>query len=331
MEKTCVKWGVLGTAGIAWEQTLPGMKKAYNCELYAIAGRNPEKVKKYQEEFGFEKAYDSYDALLDDEQVEAVYIPLPNQLHREWAEKAAKKKKHILCEKPLAVTAKDVKELVEICKKEGVLLMEAFAYLHSDVTREILQKVHDKVIGEPKFMESCFFTTDYAEENIRMRKETYGGGTYDLGCYNISLILKVFGEKPDQVRALAGFMGTGVDEFSAAYFTFPSGAKASALQGMCSPQRADRYFIYGTEGVIEAPVRFNQEGDITYYIHKNGRTDTCRVSVKSNYQLEAEQFGRCILNGETPLVSTEFSIETAEVIDQVLAEIGYVETAGENI
>lgn len=73
MEKTCVKWGVLGTAGIAWEQTLPGMKKAYNCELYAIAGRNPEKVKKYQEEFGFEKAYDSYDALLDDEQVEAVY------------------------------------------------------------------------------------------------------------------------------------------------------------------------------------------------------------------------------------------------------------------
>lgn len=323
MDNRRVKWGVLGTAGIAWEQTIPGMKKAYNCELYAIAGRNPEKVKKFQDAFGFEKTYDSYEALLDDEQVEAVYIPLPNQLHKEWVIKAAKKKKHILCEKPLTPTKAEAKELVEICGQEGVLLMEAFAYLHSDGTKEILEKVHNNVIGEPRFMESCFFTPDYEQENIRMRKETFGGGTYDLGCYNISLILSVFREMPWQVKAVGGFMENGVDNFSSAYLVFPSGAKASARQGLCSPQRADRYFIYGTEGTLEAPVRFNQEGEFTYYIHKAGKTESFTSSVRSNYQLETEQFGRCILEGEKPWVSNEFSVQVAGVMDQVLKEIGY--------
>lgn len=323
MENRRVKWGVLGTAGIAWEQTIPGMKQAYNCELYAIAGRSTEKVKQFQDEFGFEKAYDSYDALLDDEQVEAVYIPLPNQLHKEWAVKAARKKKHILCEKPLAPTAAEVKELVQVCEQEGVLLMEAFAYLHSDATKEILDKVHDNVIGKPQFMESCFFTPSYEQENIRMRRETFGGGTYDLGCYNISLILSVFQEMPCQVRAMGGFMENGVDDFSAAYMVFPSGARASAEQGLCSPQRADRYYIYGTEGTLEAPIRFNQEGAFTYLIHKNGKTETFTSTVKSNYQLETEQFGRCILEGEKPWVSNEFSVEVAEVMDQILKEIGY--------
>ena len=323
MNEKRVKWGVLGTANIAWEHTLSGMKDSYNCELYAIAGRDLDKTKQFQNTFGFEKAYYSYEELLNDEQVEAVYIPLPNQLHKEWVEKAAKKKKHILCEKPLATTADEVKELVELCKKEGVLLMEAFAYLHSDATREILQAVYDKVIGEPIFMESCFFVEHWAEENIRMRKETFGGGTYDLGCYNISLILSVFQEMPDQIKAMANLMDNGVDDFSAAYLSFPSGAKASAIQGMCSPQRGDRYFIYGTEGTIEAPIPYNEKGILTYYIKKKQEIKTCHVNVKSNYQLEIEQFGRCILEGENPLVSNEFSIKVATVLDELLGKMGY--------
>lgn len=325
MENRRVKWGVLGTANIAWEQTLPGMKEAYNCELYAIAGRNREKANLFQAKYGFEKVYDSYEALLDDEQVEAVYIPLPNQLHKEWVEKAAKKKKHILCEKPLAITPEEVWELAELCRKEGVLLMEAFAYLHSDATREILNAVHDKAIGDVTFMESCFFVQQWEEANIRMRKETFGGGTYDLGCYNISLILSVFQEMPNQIKAMASYTENGVDDFSAAYFAFPSGAKASAIQGMCSPQRADRYFIYGTEGTIEAPIQYNQPGDLTYYIHKEGGTKTYHISVRSNYQLEVEQFGRCILEGESPLVSNEFSLQVAEVLYRVAEEMGYFE------
>lgn len=320
-----VRWGVLGTATIAKNHTLPGMKEAYNCELYAIAGRNPEKTAEFQREFGFQKTYNSYDELLEDENVEAVYIPLPNQLHKEWTIKAAKKKKHILCEKPLAPTADEVKEVVEVCRREGVLLMEAFAYLHSNATREVIQAVHDGVVGKPVFVETTFMVKPWAKENIRMRKETMGGCTYDQGCYNISLMLQLLDEMPDEIEAAAHYMENGVDDFSSVYFHFPSGANACAVSGLCCGQRADRYFIHGTEGTLEAPLPYNAKGDLAYYIHKDGKTVKKEVQVPSNYRLEVEQFGRCILEGEKPLVSNEFSIRTAKVLTDVLNKIGYFE------
>ena len=126
-----VKWGVLSTADIARRETIPGMQKAGNCELYAIAGRSLEKANQFKETFGFEKAYGSYDELLEDKEVEAVYIPLPNNLHKEWVIKAAKAGKHILCEKPMSGNAADTKEMIDAANEAGVILMEAFAYLHA--------------------------------------------------------------------------------------------------------------------------------------------------------------------------------------------------------
>ncbi|RGY97734.1 Gfo/Idh/MocA family oxidoreductase [Clostridium sp. AM58-1XD] len=318
-----IRWGVLGTAAIAKNHTLPGMKEAYNCMLYAIAGRNSEKTKAFKEEFGFEKAYQSYDELLDDDNVEAVYIPLPNQLHKEWVIKAARKKKHILCEKPLAPTAEEVKEVVDICRQEGVILMEAFAYLHSNATRQVIREVHDGAVGTPVFVETVFMVRPWEKENIRMRRETMGGCTYDQGCYNISMMLSLLDEVPDEIQAIAHFMENGVDDFSSAYFHFPSGARASCISGMCSGQRADRYLIHGTEGTLEAPLPYNAKGKLSYYIHKDGTTIRKDVEAPSNYRLEAEQFGRCILEGERPLVSNEFSIKNAEVLTEVLKKIGY--------
>ena len=120
-----VKWGVLGTAGIARWATIPGMKKSKNCELYAIAGRDEKKVDAYKKEFGFEKGYVGYDALLADPDVQAVYIPLPNHIHCEWVIKALEAKKHVLCEKPLAMNALEVQKMFDAAKKNGVILMEA--------------------------------------------------------------------------------------------------------------------------------------------------------------------------------------------------------------
>ena len=225
MEHRKVRWGVLGTATISGNHTLPRMKHAYNCSLYAIAGRDPEKTRRLQEKFGFEKTYGSYEELLEDEMVDAVYIPLPNQLHKEWTIKAAKKKKHILCEKPLAPTEEEVREGVEICRQEGVILMEAFAYLHSKATREVIKAVQEGAVGKPLFVETVFMVKPWAKENIRMRKETFGGGTYDQGCYNISLMLSILDEMPDEIMAQAHFMENGVDDFSSIYFHFPSGAR----------------------------------------------------------------------------------------------------------
>ena len=132
-----IKWGVLGTAGIARGCTIPGMQQAENCEMYAIAGRSIEKAEAFRAEFGFQKAYGSYEALLNDPEVEAVYIPLPNELHCEWAVKALNAKKHVLCEKPLAPTLEEIERMIAAANENGVLLMEAFAYLHSPIVSAV--------------------------------------------------------------------------------------------------------------------------------------------------------------------------------------------------
>ena len=321
-----IKWGVLGTASIAWKQTIPGMQKAENACLYAIAGRNPEKTAHFQKEFGFEKAYDSLDALLEDENVDAVYIPLPNHMHKEWIMKAARKKKHILCEKPLAPTPQEVEEVTEFCRKEGVILAEAFAYLHSPLTREIIDVVHRKVIGDPTMIQMSFYSVKWPQDNIRLKKEMFGGCTYDLACYNISMILKLLEEQPVKVNAMARFMDNGVDDYCNMFLEFPSGACVSAACGMFSSQRGSRFYIHGTEGILETVYAYNFDGEVSYRIIKDGKVEERKMQVPSNYMLEVEQFGRCILKEEeSVLVTNEFSLEVSRLLHRVLSVIGYDE------
>lgn len=320
-----INWGVLGTADIARGCTIPGMQQAENCTLYAIAGRSLEKAEMFKAQFGFEKAYGSYDELLADENVQAVYIPLPNELHKEWTIKALQSKKHVLCEKPLAVNTKEAEEMFACAKENGVILMEAFAYLHSPIVSAVKEDVQK--LGKIRYMESAFVTSDYPLENIRMRKETYGGCTYDLGCYAISQILWMLGEDPDQVQASALFTPQGVDTLSCGVLAFPGGAKAHFTCGMVfnteKPQRMDRFQIHGTEGSIYSSAPFNGDGELAYTLVLNGKTEEKKVHCPQNYRLEVEQLGRCILEGETPHVSEHFSLRLSLVMDRVLDKIGY--------
>ena len=318
-----IKWGVLGTANIAKGHTIPAMLKAENCLLYGIAGRNKAKVDDFKDKFGFQKAYYSYDEMLEDDAIEAVYIPLPNTLHKEWVLKSATKKKHILCEKPLAGSENDVKEMIKACDDAGVYFMEAFAYLHTPIIKSVKEALDSGIIGKPSFIETTFLTPTPNNENIRMKRETLGGAIYDLGCYNISLILAMLEEEPSKVKALANFTDQNIDDFVAAYFEFPSGCRASLITGMCSAQRSDYFFIHGTEGTIEAPIPFNIDGTVKYYVHKNGVKEEITVEVPNNYKLELEQLGRCITDGEQPYVSHEFSMKNARTMDKVLASMGY--------
>lgn len=318
-----INWGVLGTADIAKGCVIPAILQAGNSKLYGIAGRNKEKTDTFLKTYGFEKAYYSYEALLEDETIEAVYIPLPNTLHKEWVLKAAAKKKHILCEKPLAGSEKDVAEMIKACEDAGVYLMEAFAYLHSPVIKSIKEALDSGIIGTPKFIETTFLTAKPKQGDIRLRRDTLGGSIYDLGCYNISLILNLLGEAPNEVKAFADFTEEKIDEYTSAYLKFPSGCRASIVTGMCAAQRGDRYFIYGTDGTIEAPIPFNESGILKYYIHTNDSTREVKVAVPHNYVLEVEQLGRCITDGEQPLVSNDFSLKNARTIDKILACIGY--------
>jgi len=325
MKKTT--WGVLGTAGIAKGCTIPGMQQAENCRMYAIAGRSLEKAQLFQQEFGFEKAYGSYEELLADPEVEAVYIPLPNELHYEWTIKALQAKKHVLCEKPLAPTTDQAEAMIAAAKENGVFLMEAFAYLHSPFTAAIKEEITSGAIGQVLYMDSCFITSTHTLNNIRMRRETYGGSAYDLGCYTTSQILWMLGEDPAQVQAVAQFSDENIDLLTTGILSFPSGARATFQCGMIlaagKSQRIDRLEIHGTEGYIKSTVQFNQEGDLSYVLCRNGVEEVKTVHARSNYALEVEQLGRCIAEGQQPHVSNAFTIRNAKVLDAVLKQAGY--------
>ena len=319
-----VKWGVLGTADIARGQTIPGMQQAEHCELYAIAGRKLEKAQSYQQQFGFRKAYGSYDELLADPEVEAVYIPLPNDLHCEWSIRALKAKKHVLCEKPLAVSEAQVEEMFRTAEENGVLLMEAFAYLHSPFVKAVKAELDAGVIGEIRYFESAFITGRRPDTDIRLRKETYGGAFYDLGCYPLSMAMWMLGKEPDEVRAIAQFSEKQIDLFTSALLLYQNGMVANIDCGMLLPtNRLDRFHVHGTLGEIVSPVEFNQAGEIPYTVIRNGVHETKTVNAPNNYSLESEQLSRCILTGEKPHVTKEFSLLVARVTDRIMQAIGY--------
>ena len=292
-----VKWGVLGT-----------------CELYAIAGRNETKVKSYKDEFGFAKAYVGYEKLLEDPEVQAVYIPLPNSLHKEWVIRALKAGKNVLCEKPMALNTDDAREMFAFARENNVILMEAYAYLHSPYIASLRADIDSGIIGDVDYIETAFVTQGYVDD-IRLYKELGGGAIYDLGCYCTTMILSMIDSDVDYVMV------------SSALIKFKNGVRADFNVGMIfnpgANGRWDRLFIHGNKGTITSAVEYNQAGDLTYEITANGEKITRTVNARWNYTLETEQLGRCIEEGEKPFISPEFSIRNAELLDQILAKAGY--------
>lgn len=325
-----IKWGVLGTAMICERDTIPGMLLAENCELYAIAGRNPEKVADFIRKYGFEKGYDSYDALLADPAVEAVYIPLPNTLHHEWTIRALRAGKHVLCEKPLAPSAALAREMFDAARENGIYLMEAFAYQHSPYIAALKAELDAGTIGPVRYMESTFLTSDYGMGNIRMRRDSLGGALYDLGVYTSSLILRLLGDEPETIQGVASFSDQHIDLLTTAMLEYADGRKATLTCGMILPTDKDhslhRFLIQGERGSIRSgsDFTFNGRGRLSYIVADLQGSETVRtVDVPHNYTLEVEQLGRCIAEGESPAVSPEFTLANARIIDGILASIRY--------
>lgn len=321
-----IKWGVIGTAHIAKKCTIPGMKMVEDCELYAIAGRSLEKAQSFCKEFGFQKAYGSYDEIIADKDVQAVYIPLPNHLHLEWVKKALNAGKHVICEKPLALTAADAKEMFETAEKNGVFLMEAYAYLHSPYVESLKKDLKEGIIGEVDYIESAFLTQGY-EEDIRLYKDMGGGAMYDLGCYCTTMILSLIDSEPDYVKAQAEFSDLGVDNVTSAIIRFKNGVRAALNVGMIlgknNGSRYDSLYIHGSKGSIRSEVEYNQQGKLSYRIFVGDKVIKRKIKAPQNYSLEIAQMCKCFNGEETPHVTKEFSIKNAELIDKVMNEIGY--------
>ncbi len=321
-----IKWGVLGTANIARWCTIPGMKLSEDCELYAIAGRSLEKAEGFKEEFGFQKAYGSYEELIADKDVQAVYIPLPNNLHLKWVKEALNAGKHVICEKPLTLNADEAKEMFDVATKNGVHLMEAYAYLHSPYVESLKKDIDEGIIGDVDYIETAFVTQGY-KEDIRLHKDLGGGAMYDLGCYCTTMILTLIDSKPDYVKASAEFTDLGVDAMTSGIIRFENGARAAFNVGMILGEdtnaRYDRLYIHGSKGAIRSEVEYNQQGEASYRIYAQDGVIERKVSIPQNYSLEIAQMCRCINGEETPHVTSEFSIKNAELMDKVFKEIGY--------
>jgi xylose dehydrogenase (NAD/NADP) len=322
MMKNVVNWGVLGCAGIAGKSVIPGILAANNAKLLAISSRGAgSKLDDFSSRFGPERVYTSYEALLEDPDIDAVYIPLPNSLHYEWTLKAAEKKKHILCEKPLGISAEEVSAMKEAADSNGVLLMEAFAYRHSPLTKKVKELTDSGAIGKVRFMESHFSFNLDNREDVRLIKSLGGGATYDIGCYNLNIIRHIIGSEPTSVKAVGETdPDTGVDMSSLIMLEFGTDVKAvSYCSFKCSPR--SEYMILGETGYIHVPVVFNAEGETRIIIVRKSGKEEIVVNCPHNYMLEVEQFGRCILSSEKPLITYEDSLNNAKTIDMVLDQI----------
>ncbi|HEY3333813.1 MAG TPA: Gfo/Idh/MocA family oxidoreductase [Candidatus Limnocylindrales bacterium] len=251
-----VRWGILSTAGIATGKVISGIQRAPSCEVLAIASRDEGRARAAAADLGIPRAYGSYEALLADADVDAVYIPLPNHLHREWTLRAAAAGKHVLCEKPLAMTAADARVMVDGCLDAGVLLMEAFMYrLHPSwlAAREL---VAGGRIGRLVAVDSVFSYFNDDPANIRNIRAAGGGALYDIGCYSVNLSRMLFGAEPVRVQAsIARDPASGVDTRASAILDFPTGVATFTCSTRMEPdQRVD---IYGTDGRIRIDIPFN--------------------------------------------------------------------------
>ncbi len=327
MEKKTVRWGVLGCSGIGKSRTIPGLLSCENAELYAIAGRNEEKLKVYAEPFAPKKLYTDYQALLDDENVDAVYLPLPNGIHMEWVKKAAAAGKHILCEKPMALTEEQVREMFAAAKEHGVLLEEAYAYRHAQLVQKVKEIVDSGAIGRIRYLESKHSTFDTNRSGIRYQKGNGGGAVYDVTCYNVSLASYLFGKDPEDMSVYCGFdKETGVDVSDAVMLRYEEGVTAMLYAGLDAYRRGC-YSILGETGRIDVDHKFNSSGVCHIRVSTGARpqgaeyvdetTTEYTIWVDDNYKKEIELFSDAVLNGSALTVSEEESLRTARVCDAI--------------
>ncbi|MGB4587699.1 MAG: Gfo/Idh/MocA family oxidoreductase [Clostridiaceae bacterium] len=313
-----VRWGILGYARIAEMSTIPAILEAENAVFYAMASRDQAKREACVEKFHCEKTFETYDELLDDPKVDAVYVPLPNSLHKEWAIKAMEKGKHVLCEKPMTLNEKDAIEMVESSKKNGVILMEAFMYRYTHRTRKVQEILESGVIGEVKHVTSSFRFFLNRANTIKMNSALGGGSLYDVGCYPLNFVQMVVGEEPSEVHVTAE-MESGVDVSASVLLKYESGKIATIHSGFNAFGR-NYSEITGTKGRLEIPDTFlDNEGSIS--LVTDSGVEEISIPGCHRYTLEIEDFSRAVLLGEKPLFSLEETLRNSRIMDKVLEQL----------
>jgi predicted dehydrogenase len=320
MEK--IKWGILSTAKIGLKQVIPAMQMGKYSEVTAIGSRSLDKAEVAASSLGIEKAYGSYEALLEDPEVDAIYNPLPNNLHLEWTVKAMEAGKHVLCEKPVALTVADVEEMIEARDKYEVKVGEAFMVKSNPQWIETRERVRRGEVGDLRLIQGMFSYYNVDPSNIRNIPELGGGGIWDIGCYPVTTSRYVFEQEPVRILAILEFdpeMKT--DRLGSVIMEFPSGQAQFAVSTQLVPFQ--RMHIFGTDGHLEVKIPFNAPNDRPCTVAQDrgsillDEITTHTYPVSNQYTLMADGFSKAILEDAEVPVTLEDAVNNTRALTAI--------------
>ena len=306
-----VRWGILSTAHIN-RLVIPPAQRSDKVELIAVASRDQTRAEEYAREWGIDRAYGSYEALLADDDVEAVYIPLPNSLHCSWSVRALEEGKHVLCEKPLSRRAADVEEAFAAADRSGRILMEAFMYRHHPQTRKLRELVDEGAIGNLRLVRAAFSFTMPDPQNVRLRTDVEGGGLMDVGCYCVSGCRLLAGE-PEQVYAQQLIGPTGVDVVFGATMRFARNVFGLFDCGLVLPFR-DELEAIGEDGSLFLDDPWHAQQPLIE-LRRDGEVEQIEIEPANSYGLELENLSDAIRERAEPLLQRNDAVAQARVIE----------------
>ena len=312
-----VRWGVLSTAKIAREKVMPAIQQVEDAVIHGIASRDVDRAKEVAEDFGIPNVYGRYEDLLEDPDIDAVYIPLPNHLHKEWTIKAAQAGKHVLCEKPLSITGGECQAMIDVCQKQGVLLMEGFMYsLHPqmDSVLEILEKCS---IGYVKLVRGRFSFAIGTSANIRLEPDYGGGSLMDVGCYPIHFANRLFRQAPKKAYCAALWEG-GVDVSAQGILTY-DGERAAILDSSFAMFDRQEMEVVGKKGriVLNRPWRAD-DFEVEVMVETDEGREVHKLPAQNPYQLEIRHFQDCMVHRRTPVPDPKKGKEVVRTIEALL-------------
>ena len=314
-----VRWGVLSTANIGVAKVIPAMQKGKYIEFNALASRNLAKGKGAASQLGIPQVYGSYEELLADPNIDAIYNPLPNHLHVPWSIKALEAGKHVLCEKPIAMSSAEAQKLADAAKQHPQLkVMEAFMYRFHPQWQRARQMVNEGKIGELRTVHSFFSYHNVDANNIRNIAAAGGGAMMDVGCYNVSLSRFIFGTEPVRVSGIVEYdPGFKTDRLSSGLLDFGSGTATFTCSTQLVPYQ--RVNIYGTTGRIEIEIPFNAPPDKPCKIwYQNGEEiEEIQFDICDQYTLQGDAFSQAILNNTSVPTPIEDAVANMKVIEAV--------------
>jgi predicted dehydrogenase len=329
MNSSPVRWGVIGCADIAIRKVIPGMQGSTMSQVDAIASRSADKAATTAKSLGIPKSYGSYEALLADTDIEAVYIPLPNHLHAEWTIAAAAAGKHVLCEKPLAPSSADARRMIDACEQAGVKLMEAFMYRLHPLWKEVRRMVAGGSIGELLAIQSFFSYRNVDPNDIRNIAAFAGGALMDIGCYPVNVARMMFESEPLQVKAsIRRDESFGTDVITSAILDF--GGRHATFT--CSTQLEDdqRVHLVGTAGrmLVEIPFNIPPGLGTRILLYAGGEppvapgVEVHEIEAGDQYGIQADAFSRSIREGGAVPTDPGDAVANLEVMERIVADAG---------